>query len=145
MRSIALPLIGALALGACAAEVPVEEVAPPDTMMAVAQAAYDLSAYESITWESTQAAIERGSVVYNFSCTRCHGTTGMGDAGFVRRGDTLKPPSFRDEDWIYAEDKEGLREHVFIGTEENMPHWGLEGLKPRDIDAVAIFILQSMR
>ena len=144
MRSIVLVLACALVLGACAGEPPVQEV-PPDTMTAVAQAAYSPTMFDSIDWVSEQAAIERGSVVYNSSCTKCHGDQGRGDTGLVQRGDTVRPPSFREPDWIYAGDKEGLREQVFVGTAENMPHWGLAGLKPRDVDAVAIFILQSMR
>ncbi len=146
MRMIALPLAGILILGGCAGEEPpAEKTPPPDTLLPAAQEAYDPTMFDSITWESDQAAIERGSVVYNFSCTRCHGEQGRGDAEFVRSGDTLRPPSFRDPDWEFAGDKEGLREMVFVGTAEDMPHWGLEGLKPRDVDAVAIFILQSMR
>jgi mono/diheme cytochrome c family protein len=114
-------------------------------MTAVAEAAYNPAAFDTISWETNQEAIERGSVVYRFSCTKCHGDRGYGDANFVRHGDTLVPPSFRDEDWIYAQDKDGLRQAVFVGTAEDMPHWGLEGLPPRDIDAVAIYIIQSMR
>ena len=84
-------------------------------------------------------------MVYQYSCRKCHGDTGLGDAGFVRHGDTLRPPSFREPDWAYAMDKEGLRDLIFVGTENEMPHWGVQGLPAKDIDAVAIFILQSMR
>ena len=145
MRPIVLPLACVLVLGACGGEPQAEETAAPDTLTAVARAAYDLTMFDSIAWETNQEAIERGSVVYNFSCAKCHGDQGRGDAELVRQGATPRPPSFRDPEWIYVEDKEGLREQVFIGTSESMPHWGLEGLKPRDVDAVAIFILQSMR
>jgi len=145
MRPFVLPLACALVLGACSGGPPAQEAEPPDTMMAVALAAYDLTMFDSIAWDTSREAIERGTVVYNTSCAKCHGEQGRGDAGLVRRGDTLLPPSFREPDWLYAEDKVGLREQIFVGTAENMPHWGLEGLRPRDVDAVAIFILQSMR
>jgi mono/diheme cytochrome c family protein len=115
-----------------------------DTMTAVAEAAYDATIFDTITWESEEAALERGQVVYSYSCARCHGETGLGDAGMTRGGDTLRPPSFREPDWAYASDKDGLRRQVFVGTAEGMPHWGLEGLKPRDVDAVAIYIMQGM-
>ena len=86
----------------------------------------------------------RGSVVFQYSCAKCHGSQGYGDGLFVTRGDTLRPPSFHTEDWRFQDDLEGLRRHVYTGTEGGMPHWGMEGLKYRDIDAVAQFILDRL-
>jgi mono/diheme cytochrome c family protein len=113
--------------------------------MAMAAEAYDPAAYDTITWDSLGAAVERGQVVYQFSCQKCHGADGAGEAGFVRGGDTLRPPSFAAPDWELAGDTAGIREQIFVGTAESMPHWGLAGLKPRDIEAVSIYILETMR
>ena len=63
MRSTVLTLACALLLPGCAGEPQAEETAPPDTMTAVAQDAYDPTMFDSITWETDQAAIERGQVV----------------------------------------------------------------------------------
>ena len=144
MRWIAMPLAVALAFSGCAPGEPAEDEAAADTAGASfveAQTAYDPAAFDTITWETPEAALERGEVVYRFSCLRCHGERGLGDSGFVRGGDTLRPPSFREPDWHLADNKDGIREQVFIGTMEGMPHWGLAGLGPKDIDAVATYIL----
>ena len=107
---------------------------------------FDASTFDTISWESSQEAVERGRVVFAFSCEKCHGTGGAGDGGFVADGDTLRPPSFLAPDWAFADDREGLRRQVFTGTgTEGMPHWGLEGLKYRDIDAVATYIQEGLR
>lgn len=146
MRWIAMPLVVVLVASACAPGEPTEDEAAADTAgasMVAAQEAYDPAAFDTITWETPEAALERGEVVYRFSCLRCHGDRGLGDAGFVRGGDTLRPPSFREPDWRLADDKAGIREQVFVGTLEGMPHWGLAGLGPKDIDAVATYILEG--
>ena len=145
MRWITLPLALVLVAASCAGEPQEEpEEAAPDST-AIAQAAYDPAMFDTVTWESQAAAIERGEVVYRVSCAKCHGQRGLGDGGFVRGGDTLRPRSWREADWPYAQDIGGLREQVFVGTAENMPHWGLVGLKAKDVDAVAIYIVEGMR
>ena len=145
MRWIVLPLSVALASAGCGEAPEAQRTVPPDTMATVALTAYDATAFDTITWETPQAALDRGQVVYRHSCARCHGAEGLGDAKFVLHGDTLRPLSLRREDWPYTGDKANLRRQVFIGTAEGMPHWGLEGLKPRDLDAVAVFIMEGLR
>jgi len=112
---------------------------------AAAQAAYDPAGFDTISWETPQAALERGATVFRFSCQKCHGPTGEGDAGFILNGAPLTPPSFIGDDWQFAEDPDGLRQQVFTGTMDGMPHWGLEGLKYRDVDAVTKYILGDLR
>mgnify|MGYP006307058539 CR=1 FL=1 len=121
-----------------------EQAEPVDTLAEEAAAAFDPAGFDTISWETDQAALERGSVVYSYSCAKCHGRQGFGDGGFVSRGDTLQPPSFHQSDWEYADDPEGLRQVIFTGG-GHMPHWGLEGLPYRDVDAVARYILEGMR
>jgi mono/diheme cytochrome c family protein len=115
-----------------------------DSVM-LAEEMYDPAVFDTIAWESPEAALERGAVVFSFSCQKCHGPVGAGDGGFVQQGDTLRPPSFLADDWQFAQDRDGLRKRVFTGTAEGMPHWGFYGLKFRDIDAVAIYIQGTLR
>jgi len=151
MRRIALPLVVALATVTCgptaeeqAAAAAAAAEAAEDSLMAAADASYDASVFDTLTWESEAAALERGKQVYSFSCARCHGPEGLGDANFVRGGDTLQPPSFREPTWPLASDRAGIRKAIFVGTAENMPHWGLEGLKAEAVDAVALYILDGL-
>jgi mono/diheme cytochrome c family protein len=133
------------ALAACSAQEAPEQTEPSaaDTLE-MAVAAYDPAAYDTISWEKPDEAVVRGSVVFSYSCKKCHGAQGYGDGGFVTQGDTLRPPSFHAADWAFKGDLEGLRRQVYVGTAEGMPHWGLEGLRHRDVDAVARFILAQL-
>lgn len=144
MRSFAALLAVASLSLACTGEETAEEATVRPDSTALAREAFDPSMFDTVTWETSEKALERGEVVYRYSCQRCHGERGLGDAGFVRHGDTLRPPSFREPTWEFARDKEGIREQVFVGTGETMPHWGLVGLPPRDVDAVAIYILDGL-
>ncbi|MEJ2185811.1 MAG: c-type cytochrome, partial [Gemmatimonadota bacterium] len=114
---------------------------------AFAAAAYDsvAAAFDTIHWKDEQAALDRGAVVWAYSCQKCHGERGRGDAGFVLHGDTLKPPSFLALDWKYANDPVGIHKAIFEGNKEGMPHWGLVPLSAKDIDAVTQYILKTLR
>lgn len=139
-RTVVPALLG-LVFAACGAppeEEPAEPTAADTVAMALAQ--YDAAAFDTIAWETPDEAVVRGSVVFQFSCAKCHGAQGYGDGNFVTMGDTLSPPSFHADDFRFKDDIDGLRRHVFAGTEGGMPHWGMEGLKLRDIDAVGRFI-----
>ena len=149
----AVPVLAVAALFACA---PAEEGPSEDELAAAAMEAQADSiaealamltpeSFDTISWESNQEALERGTVVFQFSCVKCHGDRGAGDGGFVQQGDTLKPPTFLTADWQFADDQEGLREHIWKGTVGGMPHWGLHGLKFRDVDAVARYISRGLR
>ncbi len=157
MRPAAFTFLLALALapmiGACggpdeaevrAAEEAARYEAQADSVM-LAESMYDPAAFDTISWATPEAKMDRGTVVWGVSCSKCHGPTGAGDGRFVQRGDTLYPPSFLDEDWRFADDLDGLRRQVFTGTAQGMPHWGFYGLKFRDIDAVAVYIQEKLR
>lgn len=151
MRWIPLALVCSLALVGCgpseeeiAAAAAAAEAAAQDSLMNAASAAFDASVFDTVSWETPEKRMERGQQVYNFSCDKCHGAEGLGDGGFVRGGDTLRPPSFREPTWRLAGDEAAIRQAIFVGTAESMPHWGLEGLKAEAIDAVAHFILEGL-
>lgn len=135
------PLLVLVAV-ACAAEDEPEPTMDPATLAAEA---FDPAGFDTISWESSDEATERGGIVYQYSCVKCHGPGGFGDGGFVQNGVTLRPPSFHQTGWEYAGDLEGLRRMIFTGREGGMPHWGLEGLKYRDVDAVSHYILGDLR
>jgi mono/diheme cytochrome c family protein len=133
----------------CACEVaPPRKAAQPtaqDTLQA-AMRAYDPAAFDTIRWDSDSTALARGSDVFKWACAECHGVAGKGDARFVNeRGDTLRPPSFVQPGWRFADDRNGLRRQIFIGNTQGMPHWGLRRVEPRDIDAVARYIQIVLR
>lgn len=146
IRRILVCVLPVLALTGCA-EPPEEtpEAPTPADTVRMAEARFDPAAFDTVTWESDQAALDRGGLVFRVSCTKCHGDAGDGDGNLVVQGDTIRPPSFRGADWRFATDPMGLRRQIFVGTEQGMPHWGLEGLKYRDVDAVARYILEDLR
>ncbi len=149
MRRMIPTLVAFAWLGACGGEPPAqEEVTPGPTRsdsVEMAMAAFDAAAFDTIQWETAQAAVERGGLVYRISCSKCHGDGGRGNGNFVLQGDTLRPPSFLAGDWRFAEDPVGLRQAIYTGNVVGMPYWGLVGLKYRDIDAVARYIMDFLR
>jgi mono/diheme cytochrome c family protein len=151
MRWIALPLVVALAAGGCgpsaeeqaAAEAAAAE-AVKDSLMTAAEVGYDASVFDTVSWESPERRSEYGAVAYLRSCAKCHGPEGVGDSKFVMGGDTLRPPSFREPTWPLANDEDGIRRAIFVGTGEGMPHWGLEGLSAGAVDAMAAYIMGGL-
>jgi len=146
-RSIGL-LIAIGFFAACSNEPP----PPPQTTadvradsVGIASLAFQPAAFDTIAWDTPELAIDRGSVVFAISCSKCHGESGRGNAGFVFQGDTLRPPSFLASEWRFADDPMGLRKQIFTGNVAGMPYWGLVGLRYRDIDAVSVFILEFLR
>lgn len=145
-----VPILFAVSLlAACGGEPPAQEPvqqAPGRAdSVAIAMAAFDAAAFDTITWETRQAALERGSIVFRVSCSKCHGDGGRGNGNFVMGGDTLRPPSFLATDWRFASDPVGLRQAIYTGNVAGMPYWGLVGLKYRDLDAVALYIVEFLR
>lgn len=149
MRRLIPTIIAFAWLGACGGEPPAQEavVEGPTRAdsVALAMAAFDPAAFDTVSWETPQAAVERGGLVYRISCSKCHGDGGRGNGNFVFQGDTLHPPSFLTTDWRFANDPEGLRQAIYSGNVLGMPYWGLVGLKYRDVDAVALYIVNFLR
>jgi mono/diheme cytochrome c family protein len=112
--------------------------------VAQAAAAWDPTAFDSIAWDDDAARLERGQVVWSFSCARCHGAGGAGD-GEVAREHEVTMPTLLDPNWALAGNIEETRHTIFVGHVSEMPNWGLVGLKFRDLDAVAFFIHAGLR
>lgn len=152
MRSI-IPVVAALAwLTACGPSGAQKEESLKDsvrTMQAdsdsIALAAYDSTVFDTIKWKKANDEMDRGSLVYNVSCAKCHGQDGGGMAQIVFRGDTLHPTSFLNPDWALADSVNALRRVIFTGGVGGMPHFGIIGLHYRDVEAVANYILKSLR
>lgn len=110
----------------------------------MAEELYDAAVFDTLTWASPEARLERGQVVYRTSCEKCHGPQGGGN-GEAALQFQIEVPSFQVPDWQYAGDLAGLRHRIFVGYTGEMPNWGLVGLKYRDIDAAAGHILARIR
>ncbi|MGD2216302.1 MAG: c-type cytochrome [Gemmatimonadales bacterium] len=105
----------------------------------MAEAAYDAAVFDTVSWESSDARIQRGATVWRASCEKCHGAEGRGDGEYARQL-RLDVPSFMGPDWKYAYEVDSLRHRIFVGLEGRMPNWGLHGLGYRNIDAAAGYI-----
>lgn len=143
-RTLLFPLL-LVAMGGCGGGNGDAEARATVDSVALARQAFDTAAFDTITWAADSAATNRGQIVFMYSCRKCHGEGGRGDGGFVMNGDTLRPPSFLAPDWRFANDRAALRAYIFAGNEKGMPHWGLVGLKAKDIDAVARYIQEVLR
>ncbi|MGK7311717.1 MAG: c-type cytochrome [Candidatus Longimicrobiales bacterium M2_2A_002] len=133
-------VVTAAAVGACDAQQEQERPVTQSEETAQAAQQYDPAAYDTVQWASDSAAIARGADIFKWVCAECHGEEGLGDAGRVIDGDTIRPPSFQRENWPYADDPDALHRKVFIGNTLGMPHWGLRQMRPRDIVAVEKYI-----
>lgn len=108
------------------------------------EARFDPAAFDTISWNTPEERRERGVVVWNFSCRKCHGNEGLGD-GELARVEGLSMPVLTAADWQYGGDVPAIRRRTYVGHESEMPSWGLYGLKYRDIDAVAYHIKDAIR
>ncbi len=120
-------------------ELAAEKAAARADSVSMAEALYDASVFDTLTWDSPIARVDRGALVWNVSCTKCHGDRGGGNGDYAKQLQ-LKVPSFMVQDWKYDGDLDALRHRVFVGYSGAMPNWGLVGLPYRDIDAVSVYI-----
>lgn len=140
-------ILAVVALGCAGQEEATDSAAltAADTV-AMAYQAYSPEAFDTVNWPSDSVALERGQVVYRAGCGECHGEDGSGDALHVTTaGDTLHPPDFHRADFAMVDDLQALRQKVYAGNTQGMPHWGLRRMDPRDIDAVARWVRHLAR
>jgi mono/diheme cytochrome c family protein len=112
--------------------------------VATAETMYDSSVFDTIQWESQEATLERGALVWRVSCQKCHGMDGRGE-GQLAQEHGLQMPDLLAGDWQFAGDPTAIRHRVYVGHESAMPAWGLYGLAYRDVDAVAYHIEAVIR
>lgn len=129
--------------GESEAEMAAKKQAARADSVRIAEEMFDASAFDTLTWESDSARVQRGAVVWSSSCIKCHGANGGGN-GEVAVQFELEVPSFMVPDWEYDGDIDGLRHRVFVGYSGDMPNWGMVGLNYRNIDAVAAYIADRM-
>jgi mono/diheme cytochrome c family protein len=145
MRSVIGPLgVSLLILSGCGGDDTPPASSSHADSVGIALSQLTAETFDTVQWASDSVALARGALVWSTSCQKCHDADGSGDAGFVQHGDTLRPPDFTADTWALGHDREALRRQVFTGTEEGMPHWGLIGLKPRDVDAVSLYIQRTL-
>jgi mono/diheme cytochrome c family protein len=118
---------------------------PPDRGQRVreAEAAFNPALFDSVTWASDSVRAVEGNLVYAEKCRRCHGPLGRGQTDYARER-RLEVPSLVEREWALA-GPDTLRHLIFVGHEDGMPIYGEGGISPRDIDAVAHYILEVLR
>jgi mono/diheme cytochrome c family protein len=112
--------------------------------VAMAEAMYDATVFDTVSWESDGARWERGGVVWSFSCQGCHGVEGKGH-GAVATEHGMAVPDLTVPEWRFRDDISGTRHRIFVGHESEMLSWGPRGLSYRDVDAAAHYIQDLLR
>lgn len=133
-------VLAAVAATACG-----HDLEPPDRTQQVrmASAAYEPALFDTVTWETPAEQETAGNLVYVNECRECHGSFGLGDTEYAReRG--LQVPSLVEPEWAKA-DLDSLRRAVYAGHEVGMPVFGAHKLTPREIDAVAAYVVNVLR
>lgn len=118
---------------------------PPDRDKQAAEAAsqYSPQLFDSVKWTNKAEQVAAGNEVYARECDKCHGMLGEAGTAYAQEHE-LKVPPLVDPNWKYANDREGARKKIFTGHRD-MPTWGVARLSPREIDAVAAYVLDQLR
>jgi mono/diheme cytochrome c family protein len=142
-RRASAALVATVVLLAAACEK--HEFEPPDRAARVAEADTLLTpeTFDTVTWTDDSERAFEGNNVYAARCRSCHGYLGDGDTDYAREHD-LAVPSLVRADWPY-EDVGEVRRIIFIGHPAGMPTWGVAGITPREIDAVAYYLVNVLR
>ena len=124
------------------------EVPLPDRVAQVARAesAATPATFDTVHWASDSTRMRVGNAAYAAACTKCHGPLGRGGTAYAREHG-LRVPSLVRGDWPY-DDVPEIRRRIFAGHASGMPSWGLRGeagLTPREVDAVAFYVLHQLR
>lgn len=140
-RAAAVVLLAPLVAAACEKH----EFERPSREAQVVQADSLLTpeTFDTISWPSDSVRAFEGNNAYAANCRTCHGYLGEGGTEYARQRN-LDPPSLIREDWPYP-DIESVRYRIFVGHPAGMPTWGVAGITPREIDAIAYYILNVLR
>lgn len=146
VRRFALTCVACAGVAAVGAGCADQEFEPPDREARVEAAAarYTAAAFDSIAWPADSVRALEGNVVFSSECRQCHGPLGEGGTEYAEERD-LEVPSLVEAEWEYAGDLEGTRRRIFTGHPDGMPTWGVGRLEPREIDAVAFYLLERLR
>lgn len=145
-RSVATTRVAALLVAAllpAACEKPEYERPPRDEQVAQADSILTMEAFDTLTWAGDAERAQAGNNVYAAKCRSCHGPMGRADTDYARERN-LDVPSLVREDWPY-QNILAVRRVIFIGHEDGMPTFGVAGITPREIDAVAFYLLEVLR
>jgi mono/diheme cytochrome c family protein len=136
-------LLAGACIAACAGD---DGYDPPDPAQRIelADSLYTPALFDTIAWASDQERITAGNLVYADYCRRCHGTVGEGGVARVA-GSDIVVPSLVTAHWRYHDDIESVRQRTFTGHTGGMPSLGISRLTPREVDAVAFYILEQLR
>jgi len=136
-------LLALVSLAACGGD---HEYEPPDREGRVVEAAeeFDPAVFDTLSWSSDSARAFAGNSLYAAWCRQCHGYLGRGDTEYARSRD-LAVPSLVEPGWAFADSLAAVRRDVYAGHSEGMPSWGVGRLTPRQIDAVAFYVLEQLR
>jgi mono/diheme cytochrome c family protein len=139
-------LVLALAAAALAGGCEKKEFSPPDRAVRVAEAEAEFTPalFDTIAWESEETRLRAGNEAFAVHCRSCHGSLGRGATPYARSRD-LDVPSLVEADWEMADDVPAVRRRIYTGHPGGMPTWGIGGLAPREIDAVAYYIVERLR
>ena len=140
--SLGLALVAATLLAGCEKH----DFEPPSREAQVAQAdsAFAPLLFDTVQWPSDSARSFEGNNVYATHCRKCHGPLGGGGTAYAAERE-LSVPSLVAADWEYGNDLESARRRIFTGHPDGMPTWGVAGISPREIDAVAYYLLFDLR
>lgn len=148
MTRMLRPRLSAIALALAAAGTAAcqeHEFHPPDRAQQVgaADTLLDDALFDSISWSSDSARAFVGNDAWAAYCRSCHGYLGQGDTDYGREHNVTVPSLVRP-DWPYN-DVAAARRRIFTGHPSGMPTWGVGGIEPREIDAVAYYLLAVLR
>jgi mono/diheme cytochrome c family protein len=138
---VAALLVAVLLTAAC--EKPEYERPPRDEQVAQADSMLTMEAFDTLTWASDAERAEAGNNIYAAKCRSCHGYMGQADTDYARERN-IDVPSLVREDWPY-QNILAVRRVIFIGHADGMPTFGVAGITPREIDAVAYYLMEVLR
>lgn len=145
-RRGAIVSLGALVATAALVACSEKTFDPPDrgTQVARADSAFSMTLFDSIGWASDSIRALDGNVVYATYCRNCHGPLGAGGTEYAR-GRRLEVPSLVEAEWRFADSRDSILHRVFVGHAAGMPTWGVAGISPREMDAVAFYLTEVLR
>jgi mono/diheme cytochrome c family protein len=108
-----------------------------------ADSLFTVETFDTIGWTSDAERAQAGNNVFAAKCRSCHGYLGEGDTDYSREHG-IEVPSLVRPDWPY-QNVASVRRIIFIGHPEGMPTWGVAGITPREIDAVAHYLVDVLR